>query len=206
MQGAVTPSRLLKSAGDAYRQTHGRPPVLVVDGADILHKKDPQFLADLHSLAKTCADYNSLWVVFVVSEKAAADMLSQNSSSSREESFEVGEIADADAVTYLVQRGVPKDSAADAVARIVGGRFELMHAYVSHALGREESNDEIFNVYVEATKEKLARLNVDANHALFRAMSSSTLSAATALTLADAAMREKTLLVRTSSPSAPSVS
>ena len=116
----------LLDTGAAYTEKYGRPPVPVVDGADILHKKNPQFLTDLQTLAKTGADNNSLLVVFVMSEKAAFEMLQNHSHSSRGSTFEVGEVADSEAIEFLVNSGIDEKQAEDAVARITGGRFALL--------------------------------------------------------------------------------
>ena len=150
----------LKVAGAAYLAKYGRPPVLVVDGADVLYKKNPEFLTDLQTLAKNAADANTLRVVFVMSEKAAFEMLQSHSHASRSEVFVVGDIDDNEAVEFLVSSGVDEKNAQDAVARITGGRFALLNDYVS-AHHRGLTNDQVLANYHAATEDVLYDVGVD---------------------------------------------
>ena len=164
----------LKVVGAAYLAKYGRPPVLVVDGADVLYKKNPEFLTDLQTLAKNAADANTLRVVFVMSEKAAFEMLQSHSHSSRSEVFVVGDIDDDEAVKFLVSRGVDEKNAQDAVARITGGRFALLNDYVS-AHQRGLTNDQILANYKRATKSTLKHISVNVTDDVFRAVSTGSL-------------------------------
>ena len=160
----------LKEVGAAYAAEYGRPPVLVVDGADILHKTDPQFLTHLQTLAKTCADNNSLLVVFVMSEKAAFNMLQSHSHASRSKVFVVGDVEDNEAVKFLVSKGIDEKNATAAVARITGGRFALLNDYISdHQDGA--TNDQVLANYKRATKSALKRLRVNVSDDIFRCVS-----------------------------------
>ena len=57
-------------------------------------------------------------------------MLESHSHASRSRTFLVGEIEDDEAVDYLVSKGINKENATDAVARITGGRFALLNDYI----------------------------------------------------------------------------
>ena len=174
----------LKVVGAAYLAKYGRPPVLVVDGADVLYKKNPEFLTDLQTLAKNAADANTLRVVFVMSEKPAFEMLQSHSHSSRSKIFVVGDIDDNEAVKFLVSSGVDKANAQDAVARITGGRFALLNDYVAdHQDGL--TNDQILANYHAATDTVLYSVGVNATDQsmLLREVSTGSLKAKRAMEL-----------------------
>ena len=167
----------LLDAGAAYLAKYGRPPVLVVDGADVLYKENPKFLTKLQTLAKNAADANTLRVVFVMSEKAAFEMLQSHSHSSRSKIFVVGDIDDNEAVKFLVANGVDEKNAQDAVARITGGRFALLNDYVAdHQDGL--TNDQVLANYHAATESALVRLELGNTNELFGAVSTESLKVA----------------------------
>jgi hypothetical protein len=86
---------------------HHRPMTLVIDGVDALAREQPTFFDILQDFAKTAADSGTLCVVFVSSDKAAVERMKPRSSWSRaRRPLEVGDVPDADAVAYLVKRGV----------------------------------------------------------------------------------------------------
>ena len=156
----------LLDAGAAYLAKYGRPPVLVVDGADVLYKENPKFLTKLQTLAKNAADANTLRVVFVMSEKAAFEMLQSHSHSSRSKNFVVGDIDDNEAVEFLVSSGVDEKNAQDAVARITGGRFALLNDYVAdHQDGL--TNDQILVKHITSTERALKKLRIKKTAPLF---------------------------------------
>ena len=156
----------LKVVGAAYLAKYGRPPVLVIDGADVLYKKNPEFLTDLQTLAKNAADANTLRVVFVMSEKPAFEMLQSHSHASRSEVFVVGDIDDNEAVEFLVSSGVDEKNAQDAVARITGGRFALLNDYVS-AHHRGLTNDQVLVKHITSTERALKKLRIKKTAPLF---------------------------------------
>ena len=140
--------------------------MLVIDAADKIHKKDPQLLFDIQDLAKDGADNACLRVVFVVSETSAYEMLKARSHSSRQKAFVVGEIEDNEAVEYLVSNSVNKKNATDAVARITGGRFVLLNAYIAdHERGL--TNGQVLVQHVTATERALKRLRTKKTDPLF---------------------------------------
>ena len=173
----------LLDVGAAYLAKYGCPPVLVVDGADVLYKENPKFLTKLQTLAKNAADANTLRVVFVMSEKAAFEMLQSHSHCSRSKIFVVGDIDDNEAVKFLVSSGVDEKNAQDAVARITGGRFALLNDYVAdHQDGL--TNDQILANYHAATRSALVDIAIEPTNKLFREASAGLLEDAVAKKLA----------------------
>ena len=174
----------LLEVGKAYLAKYNRPPVLVIDAADKIYKKDPDLLFDIQALAKDGADSGCLRVVFVISETSAFEMLESHSHASRSEVFVVGEIEDNEAVEYLVSKGINKKNATDAVARITGGRFALLNSYVS-AHHRGLTNDQILANYQAATKDALVDAGIKATNPLFLAVSSRQLESSEAKELVE---------------------
>ena len=189
----------LQDVGSAYFAKYGRPPVLVVDGVDVLYNRNPQFLTKLQTLAEKAADNNSLRIVFVMSEKAAFDMLQSRPHASRSETFVVGEVDDNEAVEFLVSRGVDETTAQDAVARITGGRFVLLNNHVAyHKQGL--TNDQVLANYYAATDCTLFDVGIERTDKLFSEASTGLLDDATATKLVGAEKiahltREKILAV-----------
>jgi len=166
--------RKLLEVGKAYLTKHNRPPVLVIDAADKIYKEDPKLLFHIQALAKDGADSGCLRVVFVISETSAFEMLQSHSHASRSKMFLVGEIKDDEAVDYLVSKGINKENATDAVARITGGRFALLNSYASaHQDGM--TNDQVLVNYKRATKITLKHISVNVTDDVFRAVSTGSL-------------------------------
>jgi hypothetical protein len=155
--------------GQAYYQKYKRVPVLILDAVDIIHKQQPEFLVKLQTLAKTGADKNALRVVFVMSEHSGVDSLRNHSHSSRMTIVVVGDVPDEKARVFLHDSGVPASEAADAVARITGGRLELLNRYVKlRTYG--ETNDEIFTDLASKTARLLSEAKLPKTNPLFRAL------------------------------------
>ena len=174
----------LLEVGKAYLAKYNRPPVLVIDAADIIYKEDAQLLSRIQGFAKAAADSGCLRVVFVISETSAFEMLQSHSHASRSEVFVVGEIEDNEAVEYLVSKGINKKNATDAVARITGGRFALLNSYVSAHL-RGLTNDQVLANYHAATKDALVDAGIKATNPLFLAVSSRQLESSEAKELVE---------------------
>jgi hypothetical protein len=121
-------SDALQDAAARFSAKHGRPAVLVIDAADYVAEKDAAFFCDLQDFAKSCADAGALRVVFVSSaEGAALPLLRASSAWSRAlPPYEVRDIDDALAVGYLVDRGMARGVAEEAVRTLTGGRFALL--------------------------------------------------------------------------------
>ena len=166
--------RKLLEVGKAYLAKYKRPPVLVIDAADKIYKKDPDLLFDIQALAKDGADSGCLRVVFVISETSAFEMLQSHSHASRSRTFLVGEIEDDEAVDYLVSKGINKENATDAVARITGGRFALLNDYIGdHQDGL--TNDQVLANYHAATDSALVRMEIEIADELFSVVSTESL-------------------------------
>jgi len=157
----------LEEVADAYKAKHGRPMTLVIDAADLVAKKGPDFFKDLQDFAKKCADNKSMTVVFVSSEGAVLPLLTGSSAFSRAHApFEVGDIPDADAVDFLAKRGVPHERAQVAVRDITGGRLWLLNYYVG--AHRTKSDDAILREFYNDTGKAVDLQHLPTDHLLFR--------------------------------------
>jgi hypothetical protein len=160
--------RALKKTARAYKKKHKRPLVLVIDAADRVAKKDPDFFFTLQDFAKDCADEGILRVVFVSSEGVALPMLQSSSAWSRAlRPVEIGEISDEDAVKYLESRGVRRDEALDAVKTITGGRFSLL---TDKATYNGKSNEEWLVELERGIRDRLKTKNIQILHTCFRSL------------------------------------
>ena len=65
----------LVNAAARYRAKHGKPAALVLDGMDLVAKKDPGFFLKVQDFAKKCADAGILSVVLVFSDGRALPLL-----------------------------------------------------------------------------------------------------------------------------------
>ena len=167
LSGWAAPRKALKLAADAFRMKHGRPAVLVIDAADYIAKQEPIFFARLQDFAKVCADAGSLRIVFVSSEGVALPLMKLSSAWSRAlPPYEVQDIGDLEAVEYLVERGVDRPRAEEAVRDITGGRFALL-LYVASAAS-VKSIKAIRHELNTRTDTALLELGLTPNHPFFR--------------------------------------
>ncbi len=146
------------AAAELFKAKHDRPMVLVIDSADVLAKRNPDFFGLLQDFAKNCADRGTLRIVFISSDGSALPLLMARSAWSRAEKppFEIGEIADEEAVDFLVKRGVPAADAEKAVKDITGGLFASLNDFLSnHKKGK--SYEEIVKTLDETTKKNLLK-------------------------------------------------
>ena len=83
----------------AFKKQYNQLPVVVIDSADILAKKDPEFFKDFQNFAKLCADKELVTFVFICAHSSALSYLlgSDNSARSRLMTVEVGDISDKEA-------------------------------------------------------------------------------------------------------------
>lgn len=161
--------RPLLAAAEKFEQKHGRPMVLVIDSADRLAKKDPDFLAVLQDFAKDCADFGTLRIVFISSDGSALPLLMSRSAWSRakQPAFEVGEITDEAAVQYLKDCGVSSAVAERAVRELTGGLFASLNHFVSNnSEGRKL--EEIVEEMDNRTETTLLYLGMPPEHAVFQ--------------------------------------
>ena len=118
----------LVKAAARYRAKHGKPAALVLDGMDLVAKKDPGFFLEVQDFAKKCADAGILSVVLVFSDGCALPLLQSSSAISRAGViYEVGDVSDDDASAWLSKEyKVEALRAAALVDSIAGGRFPLL--------------------------------------------------------------------------------
>ena len=137
---------------------------------DRVAKQDGEFFLILQDFAKTCADNDSLRVVFVFSDGAALPLLLSSSAASRcgaDQIYEVGDVSDADAVEFIVARFRRDEGwAAGIVASVAGGRFSALELY-------GDSRRDLFEIGAvldDAVLTRLKRAGVPPTHALLRAL------------------------------------
>ena len=150
---------LLKAA-EAYKTKHGRPAVLVLDSADRIAKADPPLFMELLEFAKDASDAGTLRVVFGSSEGHVLPLLEKVSARSRAlEPYEIGDLSDADAVEFVIKRGVPADQARELVSTVAGGRFSTLGSLAENVKGGE-SVPAIRAKMWTRTKRRLKDLNL----------------------------------------------
>eukprot|EP00732_Lithocolla_globosa_P002774 Lithocolla_globosa_v1_NODE_1945_length_2247_cov_4.583485.p1 type:complete len:419 gc:universal NODE_1945_length_2247_cov_4.583485:393-1649(+) len=155
----------LITTAEKFKSKHGRPPVLVIDGADLIAKHDPTFFVRLQNFAKSSADRGKLRVVFVASEGHALPLLLESSAKSRLEVYEVGDVSDKQAVEFLVEHDIPEDRANDAVKTITGGRFSLLQEYVRGF--KTKTNAQFREEFRIETNTSIFECGVEKNHKFF---------------------------------------
>ena len=157
----------LEEVAKEYKATHGQTPTLVIDAADLVAKQDKAFFLRIQDFAKRCADNKIMTVVFVSSEGAVLPALLESSAFSRAHRvFEVGDIPDADAVAFLVHRGVPRERAENVVHNITGGRLTKLRHYAGCFTTTSDSQ---FRKELDTkTKTDVQRAGLKVDNALFR--------------------------------------
>ena len=158
---------ILRKAARRFTSLHGRPAVLVLDAMDLVAKKDPAFFSEVQDFAKQCADDGTLRIVLVFSDGRALPLLQSNSALSRSiKPFEVGDISDEEAESYLLGLGVSGERAKALVKEVAGGRFPLLQ---EHALTGEAVEDIVRQLHIK-TETDLIGVAVSPSCALFRAL------------------------------------
>ena len=159
----------LTDAAAKFKANNGRPMVLVIDSADRIAKKNPDFLGELQDFAKDCADDGNLRIVFISSDGSALPLMMARSSWSRAEKppFEIGEIPDDQAVEYLTKKGVREDEAKVAVANLTGGLFVSLNDFATSSL-EGMTYEQLVEQRDSALEKKLRRLKVAPDHAMFQ--------------------------------------
>ena len=121
---------------DAAKKIHGKVPVIVIDGVDLVAKHDGHTLHRLLTHAKVLANNDLLKVALVSSEGNIVPVLNEHSYMTRSIILEIGDISDEQAMEYLLQRGVPV-SISKEVVNYVGGRLVFLETCVK-ALAKED--------------------------------------------------------------------
>ena len=115
-------TRLEKQA-EKYKSKHGRTPVLVIDGIDLLAKRNKEMFVDLVDRAKYLANSSTLKIILVSSEGSVMPLVTATSSKSRlADTVEVLDVSDEDAVKFFSNSLVPNELAQKIVS-VCGGRF-----------------------------------------------------------------------------------
>jgi hypothetical protein len=137
---------------------------------DLLAKKDKLFFSDLQDFAKRGADSGSLRVVFVSSEGVALPLLKASSAWSRAGgAYEVQDLPDGLAVSFLEGQGVPFERATRVVRDITGGRLSLL----LHLASTSVPDDATILTLDDETQGGLLDAGVQPDHELFKALSDS---------------------------------
>lgn len=111
-------------------------------------------------------------LVFVCSDGSAALPLLQSRGSwshAKKPVCKVGEISDDDAMLYLVDRGVDKAMAAEAVHTITGGMFSLLDDFVD-MIGANKSLPEIRRAWECKLNVHLHQHHIAVDHELFKVL------------------------------------
>jgi hypothetical protein len=155
-------------AAKRYLDAHGEPPTLVLDGMDLVARRDVDFFLELQDFAKLCADKGILRLVFVFSDGRALPLLQASSAFTRARAvYEVCDIDDAEAVAWLqAEYQLDGARAKDIVASIAGGRFPLLRQ-CADSRGTLEEMREVLDT---KTAADLIRLGVSPTAPLFRAL------------------------------------
>ena len=158
---------ILKAA-ELYTSKHGVPPVLVLDGMDLVAKEDPAFFVKMQDFAKKSADMGTLSVMFVFSDGRALPLLQSSSAITRAGViYEVDDISDEEAGKWLINEYAVKET--DAVAlvnQVAGGRFPLL----TMCGVSKKSVDAISEELDTKTEEDLQQAGVSPDALLFRSL------------------------------------
>jgi energy-coupling factor transporter ATP-binding protein EcfA2 len=158
----------LLQAAKRYLYTHGEPPTLVLDGMDLIARRDADFFLELQDFAKLCTDMGVLRLVFVFSDGRALPLLQLSSAMTRARTvYEVCDISDEEAVAWLqAQYQLADDRACEIVTSIAGGRFPLLRQCADSRGSPEEQR----GVLDTRTAAELIRLGVSPSAPLFQAL------------------------------------
>ena len=158
----------LIDAAAKFKAKYGRPMVLVIDSADRIAKKNPDFLGELQDFAKDCADEGNLRIVLISSDGSALPLMMACSSWSRADKppFEIGEISDDQAVEYLTKLGVREDEAKVAVANLTGGLFVSLNDFATASL-KGMTYEQLVKQRDRALRERLIDSKIPLRHDLF---------------------------------------
>jgi hypothetical protein len=174
----------LTKAAEKYKAKHGRQPVLIIDAADFIAKRDPALMLEIQDFAKTEADASRLRIVFASNEDSTLPLMTASSSIERARIVEIGDITDEQAINYLKVFNVPEDRAIDAVANIIGGRLIDLVQYASSysMFTKFKSNADYRKPFDIGIRSTLVDLNLRKDHSLFDALKSGPVAVDTAKT------------------------
>jgi hypothetical protein len=126
----------LLDVAEYFYTTYGKPMVLVLDGVDLIAKKNVKFLGDLQNFAKLGADMGVLRFIFISSDGVAVDFLKSKSAISRSMPVvEIIEIDDQLAIEYLCS--LPEIQKKEKTK----GRFASVIAYLFPREGEKKAQE-----------------------------------------------------------------
>ena len=151
----------LEEQAKKYKSKHGRTPVLVIDGIDLLAKRNKMLFIDLVDRAKHLANSRTLKIIFVSSEGSVIPLVKATSSKSRlADTVEVLDVSDEDAVKFFSNALVPNELA-QKIVPLCGGRFvHLISAVAKYILLRKAGVEDI-NVLYKSIMDHLVLSNVE---------------------------------------------
>ena len=142
-----------------YKARHGRTPVLVVDGVDLLAKRNKTMFIDLIDRAKFLANSHSLRIVLVSSEGSVLPLVMETSSRSRlADTVEVVDISKEEALKFI-SYSIP-DKLARRIEELCGGRF--IHLLLAEAKYYElqEAGEKDIEVLFKSIRNHLLQSSV----------------------------------------------
>jgi hypothetical protein len=164
----------LKSKLDEVAKITPQPLVIVLDSADRLFEKDPDFFSELQRDAKAAADRGSPIYVFVLTKGRGLALLRSHSEWSRAAlPFEVRDVADDEAIKLLLAKHgtMQLEEAEEAVRTITGGRFHLLYSFPAPA---SKSIEEYRSEKFDATEANLNTVGLNPTHPFFARLFTST--------------------------------
>ena len=131
--------QMMKSIADTamrYKAKFGKSITLVIDAVDIIAEHDhvhgTLILQSLQEFGERQAE-TGVHVVFVAGDGLALRLMKKNPEFSRASVFEIGDISDDEAVSFLVLHNVSKDIATRAVGSYTGGRLKKIEEFLSNS-------------------------------------------------------------------------
>ena len=157
----------LLRAAVSYKEKHMRPPVLVIDAADTLAKRNPSFFLEIQKFARECAESGDLVVMFVFSDSTLPVLMDSSNSAKKLllKPLEVGDISDAQAVAFLQEKyKMEHPRAVEMVSTITGGRFKLLKQFGKSSDSLDSIREELFI----DTNKSIKLLGMTPTHPLFQ--------------------------------------
>ena len=122
---------VLANAATLYSRKFGEIPVLCIDGVDLLAKREEMLCEALITLAKVLANSNKLKLVLISSEGGIMPFLERLSVVNRACVYEIGDLNDNEAVSFLLKNNM-KESRAKKLVQCLGGRLVYLQSSVNH--------------------------------------------------------------------------
>jgi archaellum biogenesis ATPase FlaH len=145
-----------------YKAKHDRTPVLVIDGVDLLAKRNKTMFIDLIDRAKYLANSRALRIILVSSEGSVMPLVMATSSRSRlADTVEVVDISDDEALEFL-SNSIP-NKLAQRIVELCGGRFVHLLLAEARYCKLQEAGVEDISVLYNSIRDHLVVTNVELN-------------------------------------------